>query len=618
MPIDWDQPPQVPWDAPADDGRISVETASDELAELLIECKSKGMISAKLACTIAYWATQCGAVGLVSELGFDPMCENTGNFSRHFDRVVGLNVHNCPLHWYDISVPLVHRGGARVRPVDVSMVTPHDALALEVSDNNNMFADLQSMIDDNLLPRSYFAHPVVQGCPAGTPCIPVSLYLDAVKCTRTENVLGIWLHNIVTSRHHLLGVLRKTELCQCGCRGYCSTYPLLAAVAWSCEVLASGSLPQSRHDGAPWHANDEARRLSAGNPLGFRAAVLVVKGDLAEHCHTLSFTSWAHNEHPCMFCKVEKHDMYNWVGLSPLTFPHELKTHADWETRVQSCEVSRHFSALELQQLKGALFYDRRKNGNCGRCLAVDMFGLQKGDRLEPNPALPFPGSLDAMTEPTTLHFWRAGCERGIKHRNPLWRADLGITVDAVLGIDWLHSLSLGVFQEALAMFYHNVVFEHNVFGLNGPASTMLIVAVSRISAMLFPWYGDEAKRGVVHSRVQNLDPHLFGTAKEPKFDFHGAETNGLLDFSLYLLGTLPSFPGTELWRVLLSALIAIKRLIHVAGPRFTATETQDVVEGTVWNARSASCRFLSQSGHHGYSTHSRCLTPLPLFLLIS
>eukprot|EP00969_Alexandrium_andersonii_P171229 7569051-Alexandrium_andersonii.AAC.1 len=52
----------------------------------------------------------------------------------------------------------------------------------------------------------------------------------------------------------------------------------------------------------------------------------------------------------------------------------------------------------------------------------------------------------------------------------------------------------------------------------------------------LFKWYGQERQAGREHTRVQGLPPSLFGTADAPRCQFHGSETNGLLEFGAHVL----------------------------------------------------------------------------------
>eukprot|EP00969_Alexandrium_andersonii_P320376 14155036-Alexandrium_andersonii.AAC.1 len=61
-------------------------------------------------------------------------------------------------------------------------------------------------------------------------------------------------------------------------------------------------------------------------------------------------------------------------------------------------------------------------------------------------------------------------------------------------------------------------------------------MAVKQMESQLFAWYASESQAGREHTRVQSLVASLFGTADAPRCKYHGAETNGLLDFAAHVL----------------------------------------------------------------------------------
>ena len=60
------------------------------------------------------------------------------------------------------------------------------------------------------------------------------------------------------------------------------------------QVLASGILPSLRHDGSEL---DPIRQALAGAVLDFLCALVLMKGDWSEYCHTFGLTSWNHVMH---------------------------------------------------------------------------------------------------------------------------------------------------------------------------------------------------------------------------------------------------------------------------------------------------------------------------------
>ena len=71
-------------------------------------------------------------------------------------------------------------------------------------------------------------------------------------------------------------------------------------------------------------------------------------------------------------------------GLSPVAFPHELKTKETYRDHCERAEVRVTVrTAAERKRLRANLWLDARKQGLHGRAVVADMpeFALEKGDR---------------------------------------------------------------------------------------------------------------------------------------------------------------------------------------------------------------------------------------------
>ena len=122
--------------------------------------------------------------------------------------------------------------------------------------------------------------------------------------------------------------------------------------------------------------------------------------------------------------------MYKIVGMSVDRCAHELKTPANYEAACTSCEVKVHIStAADLNEIRLALVYDKRKAGNRGRCLNINIerFNLRAKDRLEPTiPGLPDVGQFENLVPPCDVVFRRNSCEGITRHRSPVSTQMLG------------------------------------------------------------------------------------------------------------------------------------------------------------------------------------------------
>ena len=69
---------------------------------------AKGVLTAKKACVLAYRASRAGASGATANLVYPPGSSSTGNYSKHFDRVVGIK-EEMEGEFYEFSMPCLQR-----------------------------------------------------------------------------------------------------------------------------------------------------------------------------------------------------------------------------------------------------------------------------------------------------------------------------------------------------------------------------------------------------------------------------------------------------------------------------------------------------------------------------
>ena len=97
-------------------------------------------------------------------------------------------------------------------------------------------------------------------------------------------------------------VFKHKAFCRCGCHYWCSLYSAFEVLGWLVRTMASGKYPSTRHDDLQWALGDSNHDL-ADTSLGYKAAVIMVKGDWAEFALTMGMPTWAHHTHPCFACK---------------------------------------------------------------------------------------------------------------------------------------------------------------------------------------------------------------------------------------------------------------------------------------------------------------------------
>lgn len=97
-----------------------------------------------------------------------------------------------------------------------------------------------------------------------------------------------------------------SDLCACGCRGYCSLFPLLLRLKQDLEAK-----------------NDT-----------YRLAILDLRADWAAFIEITGFRSWSHGTHPCCLCSVTQDSMYVFDGISLISQPWQNYTKQIYEIDV--------------------------------------------------------------------------------------------------------------------------------------------------------------------------------------------------------------------------------------------------------------------------------------------
>ena len=202
---------------------------------------------------------------------------HSSHFSRKFDTANKVDLRaGRPGLYYTLGVPGHFRGDHSRTVHDVDILPAHEALASEVADTPDMARRLELALHRELLPLCYYSHPVVVEAPMEVPVYPIAFYVDGMQYTRVDSVIGFAVYNLLTGKRHASVVFREADLCTCGCKGWCSMYPILLQVHWSLLSLARGRKPLARHDHTQFTSDEDAVRLAeVGQVVEFRMACLL-------------------------------------------------------------------------------------------------------------------------------------------------------------------------------------------------------------------------------------------------------------------------------------------------------------------------------------------------------
>ena len=163
--------------------------------------------------------------------------------------------------------------------------------------------------------------------------MPIAIYMDAVAVppSRKETFLAIYVYLLCTGTRHLVCLILKSMMCACGCRGYCTLYPIYVFIRWCLHAGKFGIMPEHRHDKLPWRDTDIERARSAGEMLRVILANLDIKGDWADWATNWGFPSWSHTFSPCLFCDCPQSLLRTFPARIGGKLPYKLITNEAYE-----------------------------------------------------------------------------------------------------------------------------------------------------------------------------------------------------------------------------------------------------------------------------------------------
>ena len=576
---------------------MSAAEASEALFDYLVSSKLSGRtFSARSVCTIAWLATRAGAVGACGRLAANPRLSG-GNHSTHFDQAIGLK-DAMQERFLDVLPIPAHSKRSMLREVHHhTSCLVFDTIASEIASMDDFEAARSEAVDQ--LGELYSQHPIVLASPH-EQFLPIALYVDAVSYTwdRKDGCMGWWIINLSSQRRHLAAVTKKSMKCRCGCRGWCSTSVCCQFLAYLLRVMLNGVYPAERYDGGGWagHAMGDL----AGQPLGYKALCVMVKGDWAEFAHTLGFYQWNHNAHPCFLCHargggagVQPEEMITFCGnVSVLSLPWRLKDGADYDAACRACETMIHIpDAPTLNSIIAALDMVRcTRKWQGGRMLtrSFPALGLVQGMRLEPSDGVHDVYSIDEFIrsfpeEGLTLTFWNPACEQGTRHRNPLFHEGTGLLRTAILP-DEMHTMHLGVMGDYVAKTLWRVILDDGLrVGNAGNDKISHRVRAERLNDILFAWYRSRRVDGFAVSELTDTVWSVIGTAEKPTYTGKAAPSADLVRFCASILER--HHADIENGKAYLGAGLALVQYLDItrsASSRLSRSEAQGLVDAAV------------------------------------
>ena len=593
------------------------ENHAEALMEELHELYFSGKIDAKILGSLA-WRLQQLNIKEAEPFALAPTTINgkkqqTGKYQRKLDAAYHFDYSDADL--YPLQTPLRnHITGEREK--DTIWLQPiHESLAKELDDLPELVEEWENTVGEpgSWIP-AYEEHPAVQGASneERKSLFPIAVYMDATKFLLRDSLLVMTVHLLFSTQRHLVFAVPKSSLCDCGCSGWCSLFPIYVAIYWSLMAALQGLKPTKRHDG---DALDAARTDVAGQLVRYKFVVLDYAGDWSEIATRWAFPSWSATL-GCFLCRSSQ------AQLRDATHIVATKPADEYFDDAARCEV---WVVVNTMQLRMAIRFSLIDDGpRKGRVLKSDespwirLAGLRKFDRLEPTQQLLDVHDFDKKTIPFMVKFWRIPpvSELTVHHRHPLLCKELGTSL-LTFGLDTLHGLHIGIYPAWITRVLH-LLLEADIFQTRQTrhddhikASALAMMADLRV------WYNAYEATLPPHSRgsftrIQCISASQLGSGSDAGHagfvSFKAQETRWLQPYVLHLLRKhrerfLQHYGITVDWRALETSGQALVDMMEVMArePRKMSAhglqQLRQAMESHVLNAHRGGVHMLPK--HH-------------------
>ena len=335
--------------------------ASQLFTELLVQVYLDNLpISAKTLCLLAWWACKGGLTGFVEDLAYPPG-RQSGKYSQKVKKALRFDIHDERL--YKLETVCYDKFDRHRSVHHVWVLPPHEALHEQVSNEPSLADRVADSIKGADWADNYLAHPVVTNNP-GKVVHPYALYVDGAPFTKHDGFVAISFYHLLEGSRLLSVLLRKSNMCKCGCRGWCTLYPVLYFLHCSIMALSVGKFWDYRHDNQPWiDGVDDFRNSVAGLEMALLGALVQIKNDWMEYSTTFGLPTWSSLFAPCPLCDAEQHELHLLEDVEiDESFPFDAKTMQTYSRDAARCEVWVTVPDVPThKKICACLTYDKRK-----------------------------------------------------------------------------------------------------------------------------------------------------------------------------------------------------------------------------------------------------------------
>ena len=192
----------------------------------------EGALTAGHVCTFAHHLVKMGHPE-AEPYALSPSSQ-TGKFQRKLDSVFGFDQIDDSL--YEVPTPVRDVRTGRRKRKNIFAQPAHEALLAELDARVGLLETWQDKLDEaQEWIQAYEQHPLVAGASLSErkKILPVCIYMDGAEYNRKDGLIVFTARWSFSRRRHLVWAVRKSNVCNCSCGGWCTLYPLFQFVRWS-------------------------------------------------------------------------------------------------------------------------------------------------------------------------------------------------------------------------------------------------------------------------------------------------------------------------------------------------------------------------------------------------
>ena len=362
--------------------------AGKELRKMLVGLYLSENMSARKLCHSAWYHQKSGGVGM-SDLAKDPASTGDMTHSGHFNEWVKhiLAREHGDASFKFVKAPMHDKKGACRTEVSIPVAMPSESMSQHFFGHTNAIdaSELRTP-KPMVLPyapwtQAHLEHSVVVQLLANGVHISrirrIGIFLDDAGFTKNESFGALYLSDVGANERFLIAIVRKEELCQCGCKGFCTYWCIHDAVRHDLDSAADGRWVMSHSDGEPF-LPESAESARAGRPMPLAMAATELRADMPGYTGPVGMRSSSHGLFPCPCCNTRKAELGNFNNVSLDETDWNIFDDTQFWAEVNVCSVVVRIANQEdvRRILAVPLEFDHRpahKSGSLGRRVCADV-----------------------------------------------------------------------------------------------------------------------------------------------------------------------------------------------------------------------------------------------------